>query len=293
MRCKKHHTDLSSIVGVCASCLRERLFYLVAAHEQAQTLTLEDININPVFPRSVSPYITRRRTDNQTATDANRNRNILPDRRFFSTPQLAPAAGDYNLHMNNINNNKKKKNNLFRFSLLSKLFRSKKQKEIGSGSVSDPRVSVTGGESATLAMSSPFRLRSGCGGRRKQYCSDRGMSPVRYSDYGGVEDEFYDGSSGYETCESRKQTPWRTPARRGGSGGGGGGLVKNVSGLNFCLSPLVRASPCRNWSVNGMTAADGGGDVRGPVKAHLANTKSFCANRSRKLADFGRFNSNR
>ncbi|XP_076909443.1 uncharacterized protein LOC143566702 [Bidens hawaiensis] len=276
MRCKNHYTDLSSIVGVCATCLRERLIYLVAAQEQAQAQTLEDvninININPVFPRSVSPYITRRRSDNQTTSDANRNRNILPDRRFFSTPQLAPVAGDYNL--------------------------SKKHKEVESDS--DPRVSVFGGgvggcESATSAMSSPFRLRSGGGSRktnRKQYCSDRGMSPVRYSDYGGVEDELHDGSSGYETCESRKQTPWRTPARRGGTGGGGGGggLVKNVSGLSFCLSPLVRASPCRNWSV---TAADGGGDVRGPVKAHLANTKSFCANRSRKLADFGRFNSNR
>ncbi|XP_076935836.1 uncharacterized protein LOC143602685 [Bidens hawaiensis] len=288
MRCKNHYTDLSSIVGVCATCLRERLIYLVAAQEQAQAQTLEDVNINinninPVFPRSVSPYITRRRSDNQTTSDANRNRNrnrnILPDRRFFSTPQLAPVAGDYNL--------------------------SKKHKEIESDSdprvsVSDPRVSVYGGgvggcESATSAMSSPFRLRSGGGSRktaagvyRKQYCSDRGMSPVRYSDYGGVEDEFRDGSSGYETCVSRKQTPWRTPALRGG--GGGGGLVKNVSGLSFCLSPLVRASPCRNWSV---TAADGGGDVRGPVKAHLANTKSFCANRSRKLADFGRFNSNR
>ena len=31
MKCKKHTSDLSSTVGVCASCLRERLIALVAA----------------------------------------------------------------------------------------------------------------------------------------------------------------------------------------------------------------------------------------------------------------------
>ncbi|KAM0071788.1 hypothetical protein Hdeb2414_s0001g00029241 [Helianthus debilis subsp. tardiflorus] len=321
MRCKQHYTDHSSIVGVCASCLRERLFYLVAAqehtqlHPQTQSQTLEERNRNlethPVFPRSVSPYITRRKSDtasstsNQRKGDTNRHRNV-PEQRFFSTPQV----GGYNSNnSNNIYNNQKKKHSFIRFNLLSKLFRSRKQKDPESDS--DPRFSVSdsrgscggggggGGDSTTSAMSSPFRfsnIRTGsrkkqpvcvseCSTRagtvmRKQYCSDRGMSPVRLSDCGGVEDEFYDGSSGYETCESRKQTPWRTPAhptvRRGGIG-------------SFCLSPLVRASPCQLWS---LPAADGG-DTRAPVKPHLSNTKSFCANRSRKLADFGRFNSNR
>ncbi|KAI3741700.1 hypothetical protein L1987_59374 [Smallanthus sonchifolius] len=318
MRCKKHYTDLSSIVGVCASCLRERLFYLVAAQEQAQTLEERnhDLETHPVFPRSVSPYITRRKSDNSTSSTNNQRNShySLPDQRFFSTPQLAPTAGGYNPCG-------KKKHSFVRFSLLSNLFRSKKRKE---ESDSNPRFSVSvsnsgggdrGGDSATSAMSSAFwfsNIRSGGGGRKKQplwfnasstasgaglmrqqYCPDRGMSPVRYSDCGGAEDEFCDGSSGYETCESRKQTPWRTPAhpsvRRGGGGGGHG---KNVSGLNICLSPLVRASPCRYWNQNGTAPADGG-DIRGPVKPHLSNTKSFCANRSRKLADFGRCNPNR
>ncbi|KAD3068745.1 hypothetical protein R6Q59_017231 [Mikania micrantha] len=313
MRCKKHSTDLSSIVGVCASCLRERLFHLIAAQEQARAQTLEEQNRNseayPVFPRSVSPYITRRKSDNSASSAKNqrnsdRNRQYsLPDQRFFSTPQLAPATEGYNSF-------RKKKHGFIRFSLLSKLFRSKKQTEQELDS--DPRGSCGAGDSTTSATSSPFwfsNLRSGGDSRkkqpiwftesstasgtgvtRKQYCPDRGMSPVRYSDCGGVEDEFCDGSSGYETCESRKQTPWRTPAhpsnRRGGGSGGGNG--KNVSGLAFCLSPLVRASPCRQWN----PPADGG-DVRAQVKPHLLNTKSFCANRSRKLADFGRFNTNR
>ncbi|XP_039166756.1 uncharacterized protein LOC104442860 [Eucalyptus grandis] len=36
MKCKKHPGDLSSGAGVCASCLRERLFALMAAQAQAQ-----------------------------------------------------------------------------------------------------------------------------------------------------------------------------------------------------------------------------------------------------------------
>ncbi|KAK9055909.1 hypothetical protein SSX86_026996 [Deinandra increscens subsp. villosa] len=312
MRCKKHYTDLTSIVGVCASCLRERLFCLIAAQAHAQTQTLDrNLETNPVFPRSVSPYITRRKSDNGTSSSNNQcNSDIdlhhsLPDRRFFSTPQLAPTAGG---GYNPCRKKKKKKRGLIRFSLLTNLFRSKKQKDEESDSDPDPdpRFSVSVSNSATSATSSPFWFagrnrkkqpfwfnESSTGSRagvtRKQYCSDRGMSPVRYSDCGGAEDEFCDGSSGYETCESRKQTPWRTPAHPSVRRGGG----KNVSGLAFCLSPLVRASPCRQWNnQKGIAPADGG-DIRAPVKPHLSNAKSFCANRSRKLADFGRFNANR
>ncbi|KAK3041965.1 hypothetical protein RJ639_002273 [Escallonia herrerae] len=42
MRCKKHHvTSLSSNVGVCASCLSERLFCLIAA-QATQSQALDD-----------------------------------------------------------------------------------------------------------------------------------------------------------------------------------------------------------------------------------------------------------
>lgn len=335
MKCKKHYTDLSSIVGVCASCLRERLFNLVVAQEQAQAQaqsqdqTVEEKNrnseTNPVFPRSVSPYISRRKSDNSAASTAaaawpNSNQHnseksrhhSLPDQRFFSTPQVGPTIGGYNPC-------RKKQHSFIRFSLLTKLFRSKKRHDVYSDS--DPRVSVSnsggscgGGDSATSAMSTPSwfsNIRSGGGCRKKQpfcfnessnsvssvmrkhYPQDRGMSPVRYSDTcDDVEDEFCDGSSGYESCESRKQTPWRTPAHPSVRRGGGGGHGKNVSGLNFCLSPLVRASPNRHWNQKGMPPADGG-ESRAPVKPHLSNTKAFCANRSKKLADLGRLNTNR
>ncbi|KAL2514497.1 uncharacterized protein Fot_28468 [Forsythia ovata] len=35
MRCKKHPTDLGGSVAVCASCLQERLFFVIAVQEQA------------------------------------------------------------------------------------------------------------------------------------------------------------------------------------------------------------------------------------------------------------------
>ncbi|KAM0027361.1 hypothetical protein Hdeb2414_s0020g00568501 [Helianthus debilis subsp. tardiflorus] len=298
MRCKNHYTDLSSNVGVCASCLRERLFPLVAAHEpQAQQKCLLETH-----PRSVSPYISQRKSDysassinNQHNGDRNRHHSV-PDQRFFSTPDVAPVTGSYN-------SCQKKKHSLFRFSLLSNLFRSKKRNEN-----SNPK-SSGGDDSATSATSSPFwflnpRSGGGCrkkqqfchndastaaetGVMRKQYCSDRGMSPVRSSDCDGAEGEFYDRSEEYETCASRKQTPRRTPAHPSVRRGGGGGYGKNVSGFSFCLSPLVRVSPCRNWKQNGVAVAPvDSGEIRAPVMYN--NNLLFGANRSRKVADFGR-----
>ncbi|KAL2472661.1 uncharacterized protein Fot_48397 [Forsythia ovata] len=43
MKCKKHPADLSSSVGVCASCLRESLFALIAAQawKQAEVQEVE------------------------------------------------------------------------------------------------------------------------------------------------------------------------------------------------------------------------------------------------------------
>nr|XP_043620279.1 uncharacterized protein LOC122592136 [Erigeron canadensis] len=295
MRCKQHYTDLSSIVGVCASCLRQRLFSLIAAQSQlqSQSQTLEDkiqnSDTHPPFPRSVSPYITRRKSD----YSVNNSTVCVPDHRFFSTPQEKKK--------------KKKQHSFIRLSLITNLFRSKKRSEyLDPDPNSDPRVSASvlnSRETATSAMSSPAwftNIRSStnqkkqpvAGGdvMRKLYYPDRGMSPARHSDCGGAEDELYDGCSGYESSDSRKQTPWRTPAHPLGRRAGAG----SVSGLNFCLSPLVRASPCRLWGQKGIpVVAVDGGDMRSPVKPHLASTKSFCANRSRKLADFGRFDANR
>lgn len=323
MRCKRHLSDLSSTVGVCASCLRDRLFALIAAQAQAQARAQSeaqtqaqslddprksDPNIKPpplLFPRSVSPYVSRRKSDE--ATWQQRRQNCHQDRRFYSTPQVGPAtssitstttssaaasfssAGSY-----------WKKNG--RFSLLSNLFRSRSEKL-----ESDPRVSTrepsaattttfttTATTAASTSSSSPSWFAAIFAGRTKKKSrlfvydectverkprprADRGMSPARTGD----SDEDCERSPPVSGCSTET---WRSPAfqvrrtRHGHS--------RNVSGIAFCLSPLVRASPSRHWSQKGMPPDIAiSGEVRAPGK--------FCKNRSRKLVDFGRVNHNR
>ncbi|KAL3537144.1 hypothetical protein ACH5RR_000510 [Cinchona calisaya] len=340
MKCKKHVSDLSSTIGVCASCLRDRLFVLIAAQEQAQAAqqaaaaaaaAQEDrrkSEANPpplIFPRSVSPYISRRKSDANAETwiDPRRRsynhhhhqqqQQSFSDQRFYSTPQVGPngtlvAAGSCG---------KKKSGIGIRFSLFANLFRSKSNK-LGS----DPPSSGSGQDFRTAAASSstswfstilPGRRKkqnrtfshdeSVTGGGQRRICRnpDRGMSPAEYSD---EEDEHCNnGFSGYSSESSLpwKQTPRRTPAsvvpgKRCGVGGGGRpGHSRNISGMTFCLSPLVRPSPSRHWNQKGVPPEMViSGEIRVvPVKPPPANMASFCKNRSRKLADFGRFHHNR
>lgn len=242
MRCKKHLCDHSSSIGVCASCLRDRLFSLIhsqsQSHSHSQTHPISDPNypdsdpnpdpkLNPnnppplVFPRSVSPYISRRKSE--------------PIPRFYSTPQVNPKTKKH------------------KFGLISKLFRSR------SGNPDNP-------DPTTSTSSSSSYI----------YYNNRGLSPEHRCE----EKELFEPSParGFH----RRPSPGRvlpSPAR---------------SGLAFCLSPLVRASPARNWPDAGYS-----GEIRVPasgnhcIKPHLSAAASLCANRSRKMADFGRLNRNR
>ncbi|KAJ0816844.1 hypothetical protein HanPI659440_Chr00c10g0722741 [Helianthus annuus] len=323
MRCKKHNTDLSSINGVCASCLRERLFKLILAQKeaeaqaQAQSQNHCNSNTSPPLQRSVSPYINHRKsvqqqnsvtTVQQTSNKPHLNHS-LSDQGFYNSPQIAVTSGGCIGGATATSSNNKKKS-LIRFSTFSNLFRSN-GRDGDSDSIHGASVSTSGEPSGaagkpTSVTSSPLWFSnvrpvsdrrqknksvyvtesSSSAAVRKQRCvvRDRGMSPVRTSDDGGEED-FSDGSSGYESAEAEsfKQTPKKTPShptvRRGGA-------QRSVSELIFCLSPLVRASPNRLWNVKGKPPLDGG--VNGDIRPHISNVKSFYANRSRKLADFGR-----
>lgn len=316
MGCKKHPVDLSSSVGVCASCLRERLFSVIAAQEQAlvqrqtqargrEDCLKFDAQQPPLaFPRSVSPYISHRKSDTAAATWQIHGH----DQRFFSTPQVGPTGS---LTVDSTISKKKRASGRFS-SIFTGLFRSKSGKpDLNSSQISDPAAS---GQlnSRDSCNASPSWFSNIIPGRRKKQirtlsldengiCAqrrtcrnrDRGMSPVRYSD----EDEHcHGGSSGYssESSQGWKQTPRKTPAMR--RGGGRQGHSRNVSHLSFCLSPLVRASPNRHWNQMGvppeMVVASASGEIRVPAKPYLSTAASFGKNRSRKLADFGRYNSN-
>ncbi|KAJ4727329.1 vitellogenin-like [Melia azedarach] len=310
MRCKKHLSDLSSSVGVCASCLRERLFALIVAQTQAQqqaqaqaqhhhhlrqATTVEDrCKQDPpplIFPRSVSPYVTRRKSDDTTTAAWSYHH------RFYSTPQVGPTYNGTSTFSTTGNFAPKKRNG--KFSLFLNLFRSRSDKYN-----SDPRDSCESSSSSpsswlfsTIFPSRRKKKSTVCyiedsiaHGRRDCRISNRGMSPAREMD----SDEDCDRSpwgSGDSTDEWRR-TPMAAPPsiRRTRTA-----HSKNVSGLAFCLSPLVRASPNRQWNQKGGLPPDLSytGELRAPVKPHLSTAASFCANRSRKLADFGRVNHNR
>ncbi|PIN05418.1 hypothetical protein CDL12_22036 [Handroanthus impetiginosus] len=298
MRCKKHSTDLSSSVGVCASCLRERLFAIIAAQAQAQALKQQPPPVS--FPRSVSPYISRRKLDAAAATwqlQGGGHHQL-----FFSTPQIGPTGSI----AAEVKEKKKSKGGRFS-SLFLGLFRSKLEKpDSDSGPISDPGVSIDS------CSASPSWFSTIIPGRRKKKfrtflidesttvaqrrtCKnrDRGMSPARYPD--DEEEHCHGGSSGYssESSQGWRQTPMRTTAAIRRSGGRVTGHSKNVASLAFCLSPLVRASPNCHWNQKGippeMVVA---GESRVTPKPNLSAAASFCKNRSRKLADFGRYSHN-
>lgn len=298
MRCKKHGTDLSSTSGVCASCLRERLNRVIIAQEQLQSQSEQlnhcnsNSNTNPTVQRPVSPYLTRRKSINsvnpvttvQRPYNKPRLNHSISDKRFYNSPQIAFNTGVGCIGSSSSN---AKKPMIIRFPSISNLFRSNSR---NGDADSNPRVSASSERSGRRSSVTPSpswlsNVLPGAGvrqksksfnadGVRKQRCvRDRGMSPVRSSD----DDEVSDGSSEYRSTESCKQTPMKTAVRRGGG-------QKSVTELIF--RPLVRASPNRISSVKGKPPVDG--DIRAPAMPHLLYAKSFSANRSRKLADFGR-----
>ncbi|XP_062000557.1 uncharacterized protein LOC133717830 [Rosa rugosa] len=330
MRCKKHAADLTSAVGVCASCLRERLTAIIEAQTRAQAqLQLQaqlsrlhsrsngvapeeplksDPNPPPlIFPRSVSPYVSRRksddsawrhhhnRSDHDHDHDHNHQRHHI---RFYSTPQVGPTYDGGAATIGGSYRKSKPK-----FSLLTSLFRSRSDKFW-----TDPRVSSRDSTSTSASPSWFSTIFAGKRGKQsKQFYSDestirvrsrhrraRGMSPDLTHDAGGggcedVCDRSASGSGDSSTPDWKRTPVQATPSRRTRSG-----PVKNVSGLTFCLSPLVRASPNPHWNQKCMQGFPAEvGEVRVATKPHLATAASFSMNRSRKLADIGRATSNR
>ncbi|XP_057800255.1 uncharacterized protein LOC131015835 [Salvia miltiorrhiza] len=299
MRCKKHPADQSCSVGVCASCLRERLVAVIAAQAQAHALkhALQDCRKSdsqlpqpPLFPRSVSPYISRRKSDTGAAAATCRPHGH--HHLFYSTPQLGPHRS-ITVEI--------KKNSRSRFSsLFWGIFRSKSGSKPDSCAdpVSDPMVSIDS------CSASPAWFPNIIRGRRKKKASTfsnddaafrtgrnrgRGMSPARDADHD--DEHCHGGTSGYSSdSQGWRQTPRRTPTSTRRGGGRAASHGRSLSSLAFCLSPLVRPSPNRHWNQKvAPPEAAAAGDPRATPKAHLSTAASFCKNRSRKLADFGRY----
>ena len=274
MRCKRHIVDFSSSIGVCASCLRERLFSLAAS-----TAASERISPPPrplVFPRSVSPYVSARKSD------AGRGDSSLASsqNRFFPTPQVTSTAGVGGSSEKIFDSGRSYKKKQSRLSRFSSLFRSR------SDEFQDSWIASTSSTSRSW-LSKVLSVRSkkpspndtcyiedliaseSSHRPRQRYC--RGMSPATV-DY-------------EETPERVKRTPaaamMGTPGRRK--------TAMIGTGMGFCLSPLVRAKPS-NWK--GKLPPEFGyattGEMKSPARPHISTAASFCASRSKKLVDLGR-----
>eukprot|EP00262_Sarcandra_glabra_P005070 TRINITY_DN1634_c0_g1_i1.p1 TRINITY_DN1634_c0_g1~~TRINITY_DN1634_c0_g1_i1.p1 ORF type:complete len:323 (-),score=8.93 TRINITY_DN1634_c0_g1_i1:336-1304(-) len=275
MSCKRHPCEQGGGIGICASCLREKLFDLIAAQAKETSESAEDrpkFGTPPLdFPRSISPYICTQSARTDIVGDTWHHHQP----RFYSTPQVGPAFSQ-------------KKKNQSGFSTISSLFgvRSERNDKVSDSLSSSSWFSTLigrGGKKKPLFLS--LGEVSGTGLRGSCPVIDRGMSPVDREEKEEEDDEespTVDGHVSESPIVWRKSMP--VQARRSVTR-----QIRNVSGLAFCLSPLVRV--CPNKRGCGKPEVGFPCDVaRGSKqKPHLAMAASFCANRSRKLADFGRY----
>ncbi|XP_014516011.1 uncharacterized protein LOC106773777 [Vigna radiata var. radiata] len=291
MRCKKHLPDLTSTIGVCASCLRERLHPIYAAQVQAQAQSGENASPqrqrNPKeedkpapinFPRSVSPYVARRKSDCDTSRE----------RLFYGTPQAKPAARDGG------DVPEKRRHGGGRFWMLSNIFRGRSHKT--ETARREPCEERSTGSSWFTTMLHARHHKGGESDRRRFRRADRGMSPSTAADFSDEAAQERSDSGNSTECSPQKQNPTPATAHRRsrmGAGGGGKGLSTSMA---FCLSPLVRASPNQHWTHNNNNTNNSKGlgqEMGAGGPHHISSAASFCANRSRKLADFGRNPHNR
>ncbi|KAG2258692.1 hypothetical protein Bca52824_077986 [Brassica carinata] len=171
MRCKRHTVDLSSTAGVCASCLRERLLSLAASAAVTEDHNQSRKSNNLIFPRSVSPYVARRKSDVGGGGG---------NRRFITTPQV-----DTGFSCRDFESNRSSKPRSGKASRISSLFRARSD-DFDSDTKS--RVSCSSSSSSRSWISSFLSKKqpTACyiedviSPRRPQRVYCRGMSPARY-----------------------------------------------------------------------------------------------------------------
>ncbi|WVZ86897.1 hypothetical protein U9M48_033612 [Paspalum notatum var. saurae] len=283
MRCGRHPYEAG--VGICAPCLRDRLLALAAAQNEASSLSPPpDPGPEPVaaFPRSVSPYVCRRKSD-AAAPPPPRAGGLL----FFRTPQVGPAYGGGVFEEGDIGFLRRRRSG--RFSVLAALFgshhRSSERRRRGgswlAGIVPRVRRRKCGAGGTTASPPSPPR-------RSFRGVSGRGLSPV-WRHGGGEEERESASPAAAESPWLAAPTPLRkTPCRRrlGALGSAGAG----VSGFAVCISPLVRPGLGRHLRGRGHPPdAAVSGDLRPSPLHPLTSSASLHHCRSWKLADGGRF----
>jgi hypothetical protein len=269
MKCKAHPFQAGG--GVCATCLRDRLLVLAVAQngESSPPPPPAHHHVPPppapaaAFPRSVSPYVSRRKSGGALRSH--------PSLLFFRTPQVGPA-GSGALEEGDIGYEYEKRR-AGKFSVLATLFgrhhHHRSDDEDRGGAKERKKHSWFAGiiprrrkkhppeaSSTTLPPSPPPR-------RLCRVVSNRGLSPER--DGPGSRDE---------SSSPAAEPPWRpspspmrkTPGRR---------RQVNSMPSGFAVQP---PDPC-SFSC----------ELR-PLPLHnLSSAASITRCRSKKLADGGRF----
>jgi hypothetical protein len=308
MRCKRHTVDFSSSIGVCASCLRERLFTLAVSTAASENDDNDHRHsrISPpplLFPRSVSPYVAPRKSDAGTGTGAGGRDSVASsNNRFFATPQVVVQSSSSEKVFESDRSFKKKKSGLSRFSSFFRTrsddYDSRRDSCDASTVFSQPSsattsrswfskvISVRSKKQSTtntcyiedLIASESDHHHHNQNRPRQRYC--RGMSPAGDST---TNDESVEESPG----RLRRTPVMGTPGRKKTATIG---IGRSVSGMAFCLSPLVRAKPncSSNWKAKFPPDFGYSGELKSPAKPHLSTAASFCGNRSKKLVDLGR-----
>ncbi|KAG8071919.1 hypothetical protein GUJ93_ZPchr0006g45919 [Zizania palustris] len=280
MRCKKHPYQTGG--GVCATCLCDRLLALAAEQNGGASPPPPDpiaavaVETAPsAFPRSVSPYVSRRKSDTSAGV-LKQHPSLL----FFRTPQVGPAYGSSGaLEEGDIGYEKRRAG---KFSLIATLFgrhlhHHRSEEDDKGGSRDRRKRSWLAGfmprrrqKQVPAAVSSSPPPRLSC-----RAVSNRGLSPERDS-YGRDEE-----------ISLPPDPPWppmrRTPCRRRQPS-------TMPSGFAVCLSPLVRPSPGRRHrAVQPPDQGTFSCELRPSPLHNLSSASSITRCRSRKLADGGRF----
>ncbi|CAA7411046.1 unnamed protein product [Spirodela intermedia] len=307
-RCRQHAQELGG--GVCAVCLRERLEALVAVRsaffEHPPEAPWKPPS-PPAVPRSASPYAPVCSWDPDFSANVRRGgcRRSRPAL-FYGTPLGGPSSSE-----------------AASFSIFSTLFgaggqNSRSEKVADQGcAVSTPGPGSTSWLAALLPWqrkkhqqqhssclpaaesaenSAVMRRRRRRRGGDQLWCHGRGMSPAREEEEG--RDSAGSGSDcSPESSSNELPRAMPTPIRKAVVPSAG----RAMAGFAVCLSPLVRPNPRQRdpGTAPAATVVGVSSDLRGgaalghrrrrPSGSGGGPPASLCPNRSRKIADFGRF----
>lgn len=290
MKCKIHSYEEG--VGVCASCLRERLLALVAARSElpathAYRRRGSDAPPPPpplVFPRSVSPYVSRRRSVDFDPSSG----HPLRLQRFFNTPQVGPAVDAACGHggLGEVGDGRRRG-----FSVLRTLFGRHRRGE------ADPGLGALKASASVSWFSSlaRYREKKNKGSQLPSAAeeqSPRGRAPRSGGAAGRVISPAVDGDDDYDTdprsemCREHWRRPTPTPMREFLGSKRQPRSFSPVSGFSVCLSPLVRFSPRSRRRQEADTGT--AGDLRSAAGSVYHQNRAvggatFGRNRSRNL----------